>query len=112
MFESVEQFIKKTKMIKSGEVIGVGFSGGSDSMALLHYLAKKQEDLDIEVVAIHIDHGIRENSYKDADFAKEKAKELGVRFYKFRIDAPKISKEKTEYCMLLSVMKSAVPMIH
>ena len=94
MFESVEQFVKNTKMFRSGEVIGVGFSGGSDSMALLHYLAKKQEDFDIEIVAIHVDHGIRENSYKDADFAKEKAKELGVRFYKFRVDAPKIAKEK------------------
>ncbi len=93
MFEKIDEFIKQTKMISAGDVIGVGFSGGSDSMALLHYLASNQQKWDIEVVAIHIDHGIRENSYIDADFAKEKAKELGVRFYKFRVDAPKIAKE-------------------
>lgn len=93
MFEKINEFIKQTKMISAGDVIGVGFSGGSDSMALLHYLASNQQKWDIEVVAIHIDHGIRENSYIDADFAKEKAKELGVRFYKFRVDAPKIAKE-------------------
>lgn len=94
MQNSIEAFIDKTKMIMPGDVIGVGFSGGSDSMALLHFLASNQQKYDIEVVAIHIDHGIRENSYVDADFAKEKAKELGVRFYKFRVDAPKIAKEK------------------
>lgn len=89
-----EEFIKNNNLLKSGEVIGVGCSGGSDSLALLHYLANNQEKFDIEVVAIHVDHEIRENSCLDADFVKEKAKELGVRFYKFRVDAPKIAKEK------------------
>ncbi len=92
--KTVEEFIEKTKMIKKGEIIGVGVSGGSDSMALLHYLANNQHKLDIEVVAIHVDHGIRENSYMDADFVREKAGELGVRFYKFRIDALKLAKDK------------------
>lgn len=92
--ETAKQLIEKTKMFKSGEIIGVGVSGGADSMALLHFLAQNAEEYDIEVVAIHVDHGIRENSYEDADFVKQKAKELGVRFYKFRIDAPKIAREK------------------
>lgn len=91
---SVEQFIKENKLFKSGEVIGVGCSGGSDSLALLHYLAKNQEKFDIEVVAIHVDHLIRENSWADAEFVKERAQELGVRFYKFRVDVPKLAKEK------------------
>lgn len=91
---SCEEFITKNKLFKRGEIIGVGCSGGSDSIALLHYLASNQEKFDIEVVAIHVDHEIRENSYIDADFVKEKAKELGVRYYKFRVDAPKIAREK------------------
>ncbi len=91
---SCEDFIAKNKLFKSGEIIGVGCSGGSDSIALLHYLASNQEKFDIEVVAIHVDHEIRENSYLDADFVKEKAKEWGIRFYKFRVDAPKIAREK------------------
>ncbi len=91
---TVDEFIKQNKLIKRGDIIGVGVSGGSDSMALLHYLASVAQNYDIEVVAIHVDHGIRENSYQDADFVKEKAKELGVRFYKFRIDAPKLAKDK------------------
>ncbi len=89
-----EEFIEKNKLFRRGEVIGVGCSGGSDSIALLHYLATNQDKFDIEVVAIHVDHEIRENSLMDADFVREKAKELGVRFYKFRVDAPKIAREK------------------
>lgn len=92
--QSCDEFILKNKLFNSGEVIGVGCSGGSDSMALLHYLANNQEKFDIEVVAIHVDHGIRENSFSDANFVKEKAKEWGIRFYKFRVDVPKIAKEK------------------
>ena len=88
---TVTEFIEKTNMLKSGEVIGVGVSGGSDSMALLHFLAENQQKFDVEVVAIHVDHGIRENSYMDADFVKEKAKEFGVRFYKFRIEIGRAS---------------------
>lgn len=89
-----EKFIKENKLFKSGEIIGVGCSGGSDSLALLTYLAKNQEKLDIEVVAIHVDHQIRENSWADAEFVKERAQELGIRFYKFRVDVPKLAKEK------------------
>lgn len=89
-----EEFIKQNKLFKSGDIVGVGCSGGSDSIALLHYLAMNQEKFDIEVVAIHVDHGIRENSYIDADFVRDKAREFGVRYYKFRVDAPKVAKEK------------------
>ena len=92
--QSCEEFIKQNRLFKPGEIIGVGCSGGSDSLALLHYLAKHQEKFDIEVVAIHVDHQIRENSYIDADFVKDRAKELGVRYYKFRVDVPKLAKEK------------------
>ncbi len=89
-----EEFIIDNKLFKPGEVVGVGCSGGSDSLALLHYLAKHQEKFDIEVVAIHVDHQIRENSWADAEFVKERAGELGIRFYKFRVDVPKLAKDK------------------
>ena len=89
-----EDFINENKLFKSGDIIGVGCSGGSDSLALLYYLAKNQEKFDIEVVAIHIDHEIRETSYMDADFVRAKAREWGIRYYKFRVDAPKIAEQK------------------
>lgn len=92
--QNVLEFIKKNKLIQAGERIGVGVSGGSDSMALVHFLNSVKEELDIEVIAICVDHGIREESRDEANFVVQKCKEMGVRAYKFRIDAPKIAKEK------------------
>lgn len=57
--EAILDFIRENKLVKKGEVIGVGVSGGVDSMCLLHYLNSVKEQLDIEVVGIHINHGIR-----------------------------------------------------
>ncbi len=92
--EKILDFIKKHKLIKAGDVIGVGVSGGVDSMSLLSFLNEHKRELDIDVVAIHINHGIREESEAEARFVMQKCRDLGVRVYKFSIDAPKIAKEK------------------
>lgn len=92
--DNILEFIKKHNLIKAGDVIGVGVSGGVDSMALLHFLNAHKVQLDIDVVAIHINHGIREESEAEARFVMGKCKEMGVRAYKFTIDSPKIAEEK------------------
>jgi tRNA(Ile)-lysidine synthase len=94
--QNILEFIKENKLIKKGQVIGVGVSGGSDSMALVHYLSTLQDELDCEIVAIHVDHSIREESREEADFVIRKCKEMGIRAYKFKIDAPKLAKERNE----------------
>lgn len=92
--EKILDFIKQNDLIRAGDVIGVGVSGGIDSMSLLHFLNQNKTALDIEVVAIHVEHGIREESEDDARFVMQKCKEMGVRCYKFSVDAPKIAREK------------------
>ncbi len=92
--DKVLNFIKENKLIKPGDVVGVGVSGGVDSMSLLHFLYENKQALDIDVVAIHINHSIRETSDDDASFVLQKCRDMGIRVYKFTIDAPKIAKEK------------------
>lgn len=92
--DEILDFIKANKLVKKGDVVGVGVSGGVDSMCLLHYLNSVKDILDIDVVGIHINHGIREESYDEAKFVLDKCKEMGVRVYKFTIDSNKIAKEK------------------
>ncbi len=91
--QSVLNTIKKFKLFKKGEVIGVACSGGVDSMSLLHYLNSIKDDFDIEIVAINIDHSIRENSALDSKFVEDYCKENHIRFYKFKIDSMKIASE-------------------
>ena len=62
----------------------VGFSGGQDSSALLHVLAHSHRDLDI--VAAHVDHGLRAESGADAARVVEAARAIGVECVVKRVD--------------------------
>ncbi len=91
--QEVIKTINKYKMIKKGETIGVACSGGADSMCLLHLLNSIKDDYDIEVVAINVDHSIRENSSSDTQFVKDYCAKNHIRLYKFKIDSLKIASE-------------------
>ncbi len=92
--EQVIDYIKKYNMIKSGEVIGVACSGGRDSICLLHYLNSIKSELDCEVVAVNVDHGIRAHSALDTEFVMQFCKDNNIRAYKFKGEALKVAKEE------------------
>ncbi len=92
--ENVIDFIKEHNMIKSGEVIGVACSGGRDSISLLHYLNSIKHELDCEIVAINVDHGIRQTSAYDTEFVVQFCKDNKIRAYKFKGEALKVAKEE------------------
>ena len=92
--EKVIECIKREKMFSAGNVVGVACSGGSDSMALLHFLYENRELFDIEVMAIHVDHNTRENDVRDALFVEDYCKQHRIRFYKFKVEALKVMKQK------------------
>lgn len=63
--------------VQTGARIVVGFSGGMDSVALLHGLAGLQKD---GLSALHIHHGISPNADRWAIFCENYARQLGVPF--------------------------------
>lgn len=54
-----------------GVTVVVGVSGGADSVTLLHLLARLRAGWSIDVVAAHLDHGLRAESGDDAGFVAE-----------------------------------------
>ena len=92
--ERVLDYIKQNNLIKSGEIIGVACSGGRDSICLLHYLNSIKADLDCEIVAVNVDHGIRQTSALDTEFVMQFCKSNGIRAYKFKGEALKVAKEE------------------
>lgn len=70
--------IRQFKMIKKGERIAVGLSGGKDSCVLLHSLHELQRDLPFELVAITIDEGIKNYRSRTLKIAKNLCKELSI----------------------------------
>ena len=91
--DKILDFIKQNKLIKRGEIIGVACSGGRDSMALLHYLNEAKGELDCQVIAINIDHCIREHSAADSAFVMDYCKENNIRAYTFKVDALKLVRQ-------------------
>ncbi|WP_225435394.1 tRNA lysidine(34) synthetase TilS [Bacillus aerolatus] len=90
----VKSFINRHQLIKEGEKIAVGVSGGPDSLSLLSYLADRRESLGIEIFALHLDHMFRkEESYKELKFVQHFCEERSIPFYAERIN---IAKEMEE----------------
>lgn len=92
--ENVIKDIKKHELIKAGERIAVACSGGKDSMSLLHYLWSKKEELGCEVVAVNIDHSIRENSENDSEFVINYCKKNNIKIYSFKVNAKQFAEDK------------------
>ncbi len=67
-------------------------SGGGDSMALLHYLCRHAEAYDIQLSAVHCEHGIRgEASAADGAFVREICEAWGVPLFMFSADCPALA---------------------
>lgn len=103
MTDKVIQTVKKHNMISVGDKIGVGVSGGADSVALLHFLVTNKEKLGIgSVTAVHINHGIRgEEAERDMRFTEKLCENLGIPCKTVVIDVPKECEktgESTETC--------------
>lgn len=90
---TVLNYIRANKMAVSGDKILVGFSGGADSVALLLVLYKLKELLGTELVAVHVNHGIREEAGEDADFTRRFCEERNIRYYLVEEDVPGIARE-------------------
>lgn len=91
--ENILNNIKKHNLISAGDVVAVACSGGKDSMALLHYLWENKESLGCEVVAVNIDHMIRENSANDSNFVSVFCKKNGIKLHSYKVDATKYSED-------------------
>ncbi len=71
-----------------GETVAVALSGGEDSVCLLHLLVKNAERLNIKVVALNVEHGIRgAESKSDTAFCVKLCEKLGIEIKVYSVDA-------------------------
>ena len=72
----------KLNNINFGDKVAVAVSGGIDSMCLLHLLLQEKQRLNLEIIAVNIDHSIRgKDSENDSLFVKNYCEKLGVLLY-------------------------------
>jgi tRNA(Ile)-lysidine synthase len=88
--------VKKQGMLRAGGRIGVGVSGGADSVALLLLLLELREKLGIVISVAHLNHKLRAKA-SDADekFVAKLAARHGLAFHGESVDvAAKARREK------------------
>jgi len=91
--EKVKRTIEKYSLIKRGEKILIGVSGGIDSMTLLYILNELKEAFSITLGVATFNHKIRSESEKEVELVKNYADALGLPFFKGEGDAIAFSKE-------------------
>ena len=80
--EKALEWLERYHMIREGETVIVGVSGGADSVCLLFVLKKYQELHPFTMEVVHVEHGIRgQESLEDAGFVKELCDRLKVPFH-------------------------------
>lgn len=85
--------VEKYHMIKKGDSIMAGVSGGPDSVCLLHLLKRFQKQLQIKLCVAHLDHMFRgRESEEDALFVEKLCESWHIPFFKDKIDVPKYIK--------------------
>lgn len=80
-------------LFEKGLTVGVALSGGRDSSALFHYLRNRELDLGVKIVAINVEHGIREKSKLESRYIEDFCKKENVPCLIFSVDVPKHAKE-------------------
>lgn len=93
--QKILQTIEEHGMIRKGEAVLAGVSGGPDSMALFHALMALSDVLNIRLGLAHLNHCLRgDDSDTDEQFVATEARRLGVPFYSKQADVRQES-EKT-----------------
>ena len=90
--EKVFSFIAAWDMIRKGDIVAVGFSGGGDSAAMLHLLASYRKTVPFSLIAVHVHHGIRDGEAdRDLEAARELCRKWGIPFDCVRKDVPSLA---------------------
>jgi tRNA(Ile)-lysidine synthase len=101
-------------MVRPGERVLVGLSGGADSVALTELLVSLSRRFDppLSLVLAHLNHGLRPDADEDERFCRETATRLALPFVSERVDVGALAAEskrsiedegrRTRYRFLLS----------
>jgi tRNA(Ile)-lysidine synthase len=81
------KIIRQEKLIQAGERVLIGVSGGPDSLALLHVLARLAHDLNITPAAVYVNHGLRpDEADEEKKHVESVANSLGIIFFTGSVD--------------------------
>ena len=92
-YRKVKAYIEEFEMIREGDQVIAGVSGGGDSMAMLSCLRQYREEMDFSLKVVHVHHGIRgEEADRDAALVKQVCSDWQIPCQILRYDVPDLAK--------------------
>lgn len=86
LITTARRTLRQDRLVERGTTVLVAVSGGPDSMALLHVLARLAPAEGFRVVAHGVDHGLRPEAAGELALAASLARDLGVPFATTRVE--------------------------
>ncbi|MDD6202396.1 MAG: tRNA lysidine(34) synthetase TilS [Lachnospiraceae bacterium] len=94
MIREVEEYLEKYHMIEENDTVVIGVSGGADSVCLLLQLAEYRRKKPFVPVVVHVNHQIRPDAEKDAEYVEKLCERLQVAFHLVLKDVQSIAKKE------------------
>ena len=94
LLKKVNSYIERHRLLEEGDRVLVAFSGGPDSLCLLHILRSLQESCRLYLAVAHLDHGIRPAAWQEAEKARRLAEAWQLPFEGAAVDVPKYRRER------------------
>jgi tRNA(Ile)-lysidine synthase len=93
LLDQLRRTNEKRRLLPPGARVLVAVSGGADSLSLLHALHSLRSELSIDLVAAHLNHGMRgADAEADARFVREIGQAWGIRVEVERRDVPALAR--------------------
>lgn len=86
MQKRIMAFMEQYGMLERGDKVVLGVSGGADSVALFRVFDALRAELELTLIVVHINHGIRQEAREDAAFVEALCREANVPFRLFEAD--------------------------
>lgn len=81
----VRRTIRERRLLGRRDRVLVAVSGGPDSTAMLDVLARLRRELELELMAASVNHGLRPEAEAEIALASAQASRLGVPFHELRV---------------------------
>ncbi len=92
--KQIRKYIAAHQLIQPGDRIIMGVSGGPDSIALLHIMRDLAPSLDAQIIAAHLNHGLRTEADAEEAFVKDICQNIGVDCYTRTVPVTELARQQ------------------
>ena len=84
--ESLHEVLSSGDHIRPSQQIIIAVSGGKDSMTLVYSMCRIADGLNLKIIAVHVNHHLRDNSINDQILVEKFCTKLNIHFILEHLD--------------------------